>query len=237
MQISYCNDYREMSRMAVSLVLNEIACTPDLLLCAATGSSPEGLYGELAASGGTDPALFSRLRVLKLDEWGGIPENDPASCEQFLRIRLLEPLGIPPERYISFVSDPENPEEECARIRSLLMSEGPIGLCILGLGKNGHLGLNEPALRLEPFAHVASLTRESLQHSMIGSMKHKPAYGLTLGMGEILSSRKIVMLVTGEGKKEVTGKLLEEKVSTGLPASFLWLHPNVECLIDRGVLE
>jgi galactosamine-6-phosphate isomerase len=237
MNITYCSDYREMSRVAASLVLDEIASTPDLLLCVATGSSPEGLYSDLAEEGGRSPAMFSRLRVLKLDEWGGIPENDPASCEQFLRIRLMEPLNIPADRYISFSSDPKNPEEECARIRSLVMSEGPIGLSILGLGKNGHLGLNEPAPRLELFAHVASLTRESLRHAMIGSVKHKPAYGLTLGMGEILSSRKIIMLVTGQGKKEVAGKLLEEKVSTGLPASFLWLHPNVECLIDRGVLE
>lgn len=237
MHITYCTDYQEMSKKAASLFREEIQKQPNLLLCAATGSSPEGFYLELATTAGGESKLFNQLRVLKLDEWGGIPENHPVSCEYFLRNRLLEPLSIPPERYISFESDPEDPDAECHRIRSQLEREGPIDVCILGLGLNGHLGLNEPAAKLEPYCHRTALTEESLQHSMIASMEAKPAYGLTLGMKEILSSRKIIMLVSGKEKKRMAEKFLEGSVSTDLPASFLWLHPHVECLVDRGVLE
>jgi galactosamine-6-phosphate isomerase len=237
MQITYCNDYLEMSKKAASLLLEEIGHTPDLLLCAATGSSPEGLYSALSALAGRDRTIFRQLRILKLDEWGGIPENHPVSCETFLQKKLLGPLGIPPERYISFASDPENREAECMRIHSRIIHEGPIDICILGLGKNGHLGLNEPAAELEPFCHVAVLTEESLRHSMVEAMESKPSYGLTLGMQEILSSRKIMMLVAGKEKKHMVERFLEGKISTNLPASFLWLHPDVECLVDRGVLE
>ena len=222
-----------MSRKAASLVLEDIKKKPELLLCTATGSSPEGLYRELATTAENEKELFKQLRILKLDEWGGITKNHPVSCEYFLREKLLTPLGIPRERYISFASDPENPAGECSRISSLVETQGPIDICILGLGANGHLALNEPAAQLVPQAHVASLSEESLQHPMIASLVQKPSYGLTLGMEEILSSRQIIMLVSGKEKKHMAAKFLEGKVSTSLPASFLWQHPQVECLVNR----
>jgi galactosamine-6-phosphate isomerase len=237
MLVTYSSDYKEMSGHAASLVLEEIQDKPDLLLCVATGSSPEGLYRELAATAGRKPDLFNRLRILKLDEWGGIPENHPASCEYYVNNEILKPLRIPRDRYISFASDPESLDLESGRIRSRILSEGPIDICILGLGKNGHLGLNEPAPMLKPYAHVTALTDTSLEHSMIASLEQKPTYGLTLGLQEILSSKKIIMLVAGKGKKQVAEKLMEGKISTHLPASFLWLHPHVECLVDSEVLR
>ena len=180
--------------------------------------------------------LFQTLRILKLDEWGGIPENHHVSCEFFLRKKLLEPLEIPEERYFSFKSNPEDPEAECRRIRYELETVGPIDICILGLGANGHLALNEPASRLQANAHVATLSEESLQHPMIASLEQKPSYGLTLGMEEILSSKLIIMLVTGKEKKQIAERFLERKVSSELPASYLWQHPQVECLVDREIL-
>jgi len=226
-----------MSRLAAALVLEALSEKPDLLLCAATGGSPEGLYGELAGLAMTRREVFSRMRVLKLDEWGGIPENHPVSCEYYLREKLLDPLGIAAGRYFSFRSDPGDPEEECRRIRTILKNEGPIDICILGLGRNGHLGLNEPAPELEPACHVATLSEESLRHPMIASMKSKPGYGLTLGMEEILSSRQIIMLVCGKGKKTIAEHFLNGKVSAELPASFLWDHERTECLVDKRILE
>ena len=237
MNLNYCSDYREMSRLAAAMILEALSEKPDLLLCTATGSSPEGLYNEMAAIAGENKEVFSQLRILKLDEWGGIPENHPASCEYYLREKLLNPLNIPAERYISFRSSPEDPELECRRIRSRLENEGPIDLCILGLGRNGHLGLNEPAPELQSKCFVASLSEESLQHPMIVSLDSKPAFGLTLGMEEILASGRIIMLVSGKEKKEVAERFLEGKVSSKLPASYLWQHSQTECLVDSSVLD
>jgi galactosamine-6-phosphate isomerase len=237
MNLVYCSGYREMSRLAAVLVLQTLSAKPDLLLCAATGSSPEGLYTELAGIARGNMEVFRQMRVLKLDEWGGIPENHPVSCEYYLREKLLDPLGIPEERYFAFRSDPMDPEEECRRIGSLLASEGPIDICILGLGQNGHLGLNEPAPELEPDCHVAGLTKESLQHPMIASLDNKPTYGLTLGMQGILSSRQIIILVSGKQKKVIAGKFLEGKLTSKLPASYLWHHQQTECLLDRTILD
>jgi len=237
MNISYCSDYGKMSRLSALMVLEALTEKPDLLLCAATGSSPEGLYSELTGIARGNREAFNQLRILKLDEWGGIPENHPVSCEYYLREKLLNPLGIPTERYIAFKSSPDDPELECRRIRSRLEKDGPIDLCILGLGRNGHLGLNEPAPELNPLCHMATLTEESLQHPMIASMDSKPEYGLTLGMEEILASKQIIMLVCGKEKKAIAEQFLNGKVSSLLPASYLWQHSQVECLVDRSVLD
>lgn len=237
MNISYCRDYGEMSRLAAAIILEALSEKPDLLLCAASGSSPEGLYGELAGLARKHGDIFSRMRVLKLDEWGGIRENHPVSCEFYLREKLLDPLGIAAERYISFRSDPADPAEECGRIRALLENEGPIDICILGLGRNGHLGLNEPAPEVKPECHVAMLSEESLRHPMLAALKSKPAYGLTLGMQDILSSGQIIMLVSGMEKRNMAEKFLGGKVSHELPASYLWTHGRTECLVDKRILK
>jgi galactosamine-6-phosphate isomerase len=237
MNISYCSDYTEMSRLAAALVLEALSHKPELLLCAATGSSPEGLYAHLAALARENKAAFRQMRILKLDEWGGLPEMHPVSCEHYLRKKLLDPLDIPTEHYISFRSDPPDPEEECRSIAKRLASQGPIDLCILGLGRNGHLGLNEPAEELQAHCHVADLSPESLGHHMLSSLESKPAYGLTLGMEDILDSRQIIMLVSGSDKKAIAEAFLKARVSRQLPASLLWKHGRTACLVDKTVLD
>ena len=127
----------------------------------------------------------------------------------------------------------ENPEAECERIQQILDQKGPIDICILGIGMNGHIALNEPAPSLHTNCHVAHLSQKSLQHPMIAGDTEKPGYGLTLGMANIFQSRLIILLINGIKKREITQAFLEQKISTELPASLLWLHPNVICLIDR----
>ena len=236
MHITYFNSYRSMSRKAGALAMAEIIKSESLLLCAATGRSPLGVYRELERLSKKSETRIQQLRIIKLDEWGGIPINHPVSCEHYLRNHLLDPLNIPPENYISFSSDAADPREECKRIRLELEAQGPIDLCILGLGTNGHLGLNEPGIYLEPHCHKARLSRETLQHQMIASINQKPAYGLTLGMMELLSSKKILLLITGAHKKGILDRLLTGQISSQLPASLLWLHKDVECMIDQTSL-
>ncbi len=233
MHLTYCSDYEEMSRKAAAVVLSEIEQNKDLLLGAATGNSPAGLYAQLAEKARHEKALFNRLRVITLDEWGGLAQNHPASCQHYLQHRLVDPLAITPDRYIGFRSDAMEPVAECARIQQALAQHGPVDVCILGLGVNGHLGFNEPADFLQPRCHVASLLATSLEHSMVTDLPDKPSYGLTLGMADLLQSRKIILLVWGNNKEKTTQALLSRQITTQLPASLLWLHPNVTCLIGK----
>jgi galactosamine-6-phosphate isomerase len=230
--VHHCRDYEEMSRRAAARVIAAATGKSNFLLCAATGNSPAGLYQELIREGARQPDLLRNFRVVKLDEWLGVPAGDPATCEHFLQSRLVGPLAIAAERYLSFDSETKDPVRECARISAELERQGPIDVCILGLGRNGHVGLNEPAPSVQPNCHVAKLSAETLGHAMMSGRDAKPAFGLTLGMGDILASRKIVLLVTGKGKERVIERFLEATVTTDLPASFLWLHQDVEVLVD-----
>lgn len=235
MNVVTCENDERLSAQAAALVISEIEAKPNLLLCAATGNSPTGLYRALAERARIDPDLFRALRVIALDEWGGLKEADPGSTSGYLRERLLDPLAITNDRFIGFDTRAE-PAQACQKMRSQLELSGPIDVCVLGLGANGHVGFNEPGPVLDPNCHVARLSAETLQHAMARAMKTPPEFGLTLGLQEILASRRILLLVTGKGKHQTVARLLSEEVTTTLPASLLWLHGNVDCLVDRAVL-
>lgn len=233
MTVEIYDSYESLSLKAKEIVTSEILQHKSLTICAATGGSPTRLYELICEEAQLHPNLFDELTVLKLDEWGGLPMNDPGTCEAYLQQHLVGPLCIPAERYISFKSDPIKPEEESSRVQHILESRKPIDICILGIGMNGHLALNEPDEQLYPWCHVAKLSEKTLHHPMIANSTQRPAYGLTLGMANILQSKLILLLINGEKKHEITKAFLHEKVSTLLPASFLWLHPNVICLLDN----
>jgi len=236
MQVDVKDSYGSLSEKAAGIILDQISGKRNLLLCAATGNTPVGTYDFLVKAHQRQEDLFAAIQILKLDEWGGLNMDDPATCEVFLQTHLLRPLQINPSRYISFNSNPADPKGECKRIRDELSVRGPIDICVLGLGLNGHVALNEPADALEPETHPAKLSARSIQHSMLTGLKKKPSYGLTLGMADILQSKMILMLISGKEKKEITRLFLTGKISTRLPASFLWLHANVICLISRDAM-
>lgn len=227
--------HEALSRHAAGLIAKQLTLKPDSLLCLATGGTPTRLYELLNARARRQPALFRRARILKLDEWGGLPMDDPATCEMYLQNALIRPLGLQ-KRYHGFHSNPADPEAECRRMATWLRRSGPIDLCVLGLGINGHLALNEPGAQLRAESHVAELSSESLRHGMLKTTTKRPRYGLTLGMGEILQSKTILFLVSGATKKTPLKRLLEPTIRTDFPGSFLQLHPNVHLLCDRDAL-
>jgi galactosamine-6-phosphate isomerase len=237
MKIERCYSYKELSEKAKDIVVQELRIKPNLLLCAATGASPTETYRLLGNEYQKQPGLFSKIQILKLDEWGGIPMNFPTTCENYIQTHLIQTLHIPASRYTGFISNPENPEKECARVQHFLDKSGPIDICVLGLGMNGHLALNEPGEYLQPYCHIARLSEKTLQHQMAIEMKEKPTYGLTLGMADILLSKMILILINGSRKREIAQKLLSKQITTAVPASLLWLHPNVTCLIDNEAID
>lgn len=237
MHIISCSDYEEMSQLAAKSVLTDLRKSPAPLLCPASGSSAIGVFEKLAQAFQEESESFRELRILMLDEWYGLQPDDPNSCHSFLQKHVTQPLSISEERYFHFKSYAPDPEKECERLQATLSQHGPIDLCILGLGKNGHLGFNEPSVSLTPHCHVATLSEMSRKHAMISDLESPPELGLTLGMADILQSKKIVLLLTGDSKRTIIEELLTKKVSTKLPASLLWLHPNVECYLDRSSMK
>jgi len=236
MNIEYCTDYENMSQMASDSVLSHLRSKPQQLICTATGHSPARLYEKLVESYKGSPNIFKEIKIIKLDEWGGTNGDYPNTSDYYLHKNLLEPLEILKSNYISFDSSPTDAKKECDRMDNEINEHGPIDICILGLGKNGHIGFNEPSKVLYPDCHIADLSKSSLKHPMANKMKTTPTYGLTLGMANILKSRRIILLLTGPNKKKAIKRLLSREITNALPGSFLWLHPNVECYLDKSSL-
>src|SRR5688572_22999659 len=176
-------DWEELSRLAAELIVAELREKPHLILCAATGASPTATYRHLTNAFRESPRLFEKMRILALDEWGGV--DSPSSCRGYLQTHLVEPLQIAPDRFVCFQADAGRPGDECARVQAWLDQHGPIDCCVLGLGVNGHIGLNEPGPALQPRIHPAALAQTTLQHSMLQSAKRPPAFGYTLGMADL----------------------------------------------------
>lgn len=231
MKLVHCAGYEQMSSAAAARITEVLTRKRDAVLCAATGNSPAGLYRELARAAQRAPDLFAAVRVVKLDDWLGVPADHPASCEHYVRNNVVAPLRISSDRYVGFRTDVANPARECQRVQAELDRWG-LDVCILGLGVNGHIGLNEPAPSLEIGCHVAALTEESRKHALLADVHPKPTHGVTLGIGDILRARKIVLLITGRGKERAVSELLAGKLTTALPASVLALHDDVEVFID-----
>ena len=235
MKTSVFKDHESVSHSAAQEIVSLVKQNPRLVMCLSTGSTPKLMYSLLQKSADSMPGLFKSVRVITIDEWAGIPENDPCSCDYYLQQHVIKPLDISDSHYLRFRCNAEQPSEECHRIQTELASLGSIDLCILGLGLNGHIAMNEPGKALNPNAHLSELTEEIKQHPMLASKTTKPHHGYTLGISDILSSKRIIMLATGNSKAVQLKRLLTPKIETTFPASFLWLHNNATVFTDLNV--
>jgi galactosamine-6-phosphate isomerase len=233
MQIERAGSYEEMSRRAARQIQRALRRKPDLLIGLATGATPTRTYELLAAAREAEPSRFRHLRVVKLDEWLGLPLGHPGSCESDLRRKVLGPLAVSRSRYRGFASRPRDPHAESRKLGRWLARHGPLDLCVLGLGTNGHLLMNEPGPALDPAPHVARLAPSTRRHSMLASTRVPPARGLTVGLGDILRAREVLLLISGSHKAAAFREMLARRVSTRCPASFLWLHPAATVHCDR----
>lgn len=222
-----------MSQKAAARIARELRRKPRLLLGLATGATPTRTYERLAQMRTRRPSLLRAVRIVKLDEWLGLRMDHPATCEVYLRENVLGPWGVPRSRYRGFRSRPPDAEAECARLARWLAGHGPFDLCVLGLGTNGHLLMNEPADALPAGPHVARLATSTRAHSMVRTLKAPPRRGLTMGLGDILRSRAILLLVSGRAKAAPLRRMMSGRVTTRCPASLLWLHPDVTLYCDR----
>lgn len=228
MEFRVFNDYQELSRAGAEEVFTYLEMKRKSVICVATGESPRGMYNLFPSR----KELFEEVVFIKLDEWGGISASDPSTCQTYIKEVILEPLGLKEDRLVGFETNPTNPEEECKRVRRLIDDLGGIDIAILGLGADGHIGLNFPGESIPSSAHVVK--GELLTHSLIQKAIEKPKFGFTLGFKEILSSSKIILPVSGNAKKSALRELLKGELTPRIPASFLSLSPRVLILCDKS---
>jgi galactosamine-6-phosphate isomerase len=226
-------DHESASRLAADWLAAASRRKPTSLVTLASGSTPTRAYELFVEQCQGAPQLSASLRVLKLDEWGGLPGTCVGSCEEHLRRVFVDPLRLS-ERYVSFDGATHDPSAECQRVANWLATKGPIDACLLGLGINGHLGFNEPADELQPHAHVAELSAASLSHAMIRDTPTRPACGLTLGVADLMQSRGLLVIATGAAKREPLRRMLLGAISPRFPASIIQLHQNAVVVCDQA---
>ena len=166
--------------------------------------------------------------IFLLDEFGGLPEGDPGRCDSMIDHFLLEGLAARPTFHAPSV-DPPDPEGY-----QRLIDDGGLDLALLGLGGNGHIGMNEPGSEADSPTRVVELARSTSDHAAEYGASAKPTWGVTLGMRSILEAGEVWLMVTGAHKRDILRTALEGPVDPEVPASLLREHPRFRVLADES---
>lgn len=236
MKITILPDETTFNEQAALRIAKQFREKPDSLIGFATGRTTGGIHAALARLHQAAPFDASRAMVFAMDEITNMPRECPASCFYLIYNDVVKPLGIPDQNMI--MPDPmaPDPEDEARRFERRLMARGKVDLLELGLGENGHLGFNQPGT---PFGQTSwvSWMDDSLHDRLCREyqLDRSTRYGgLTIGLKNIMMSRKILLVVNGAHKAEVVREALTGSVDPSLPASILQLHPNCEVLLDEA---
>ena len=208
---------------------------PTATLCLAAGDTPLGAFKKLKDFPQAKE-VFQDCVFIGLDEWVGLNATDHGSCFATLNEHLFSPLGIREEQKHFFDGKATNLNNECVRMNAIVESHGSIDFMLLGIGMNGHLGFNEPGTSFDTWSHIVTLSESS---RTIGqkyfSEKMKLVQGITLGFNHINEAKFVLLMAKGEKKKNIINQMLNEKVTTNIPATFLQRHHNCNVMIDRSV--
>jgi glucosamine-6-phosphate deaminase len=226
-----------LAAAAARRVLDALRARPDVVFGLPAGRTPVGVYAALArltAAGETD---FSRATAFALDEFVGIDHSHPASFHRFIREHLIDPVGLPRDRFHGLDGAAADLQAECERYETAIEDAGGIGLQLLGIGGNGHIGFNEPADALPASTHRVTLldaTRTASAALFDGEITRVPREALTMGVGTILKADTVILLAAGEGKAASVERMVRGPITPRLPASFLQAHRSVEIFLDRA---
>jgi len=226
----------EMGKEAAKIIKKEIQKKPNLVLGLASGSTPEGCYQELCRMHREEGLDFSQAIFFSLDEYLELPFNDPNSYYHFYCENLLNHINIQ-FRNVRFPDGlAENPTEFSAEYEKKIKEAGGIDLQLLGIGRDGHIGFNEPGTPLNTRTHLAKLANQTIEDNarFFGKKENVPKFVITMGPQTIFEAKKIVLLASGEHKAEAITKALEGPITSQITASIIQKHPNTIVILDEA---
>ena len=239
MKIYQEKDYDALSRRAANLISAEVIRKPDCVLGLATGSTPVGTYRQLSAWNQKGDFSFKDVRTVNLDEYLGLPPTHDQSYRYFMQENLFDKIDIPFEH--THVPDgmAADPEQECRRYDELVRSLGYADLQLLGLGRNGHIGFNEPVTVFKKETHCVDLTESTIEANkrFFASEADVPRQAYSLGIKNIMQARKILVIVSGKDKADALYNAVHGEITPAVPASILQLHNDVTIVADADALN
>jgi glucosamine-6-phosphate isomerase len=227
-------DYERMSAKAAEDVMKILNSLQNPLICTATGDSPKGLYHEIIKLINDKKTGISNWDFVGLDEWVGMNGKDEGSCRFHLDNDLLNPLNVKQSDICFFDGRSADLQEETTKTNDFIKKNGGIDVAIVGLGANGHIGMNEPGTDPSLHAHISEIdpiTQQSGQKYFTHSQSL--SRGITLGIKDIMDARQVILLISGFKKAEIARAILEDEISTQLPGSFLRNHSNCTVYLDE----
>lgn len=221
---------------AAQIIIGQIKRKPGSVIGFATGSSPLPIYKAMVGACESGDLNCSHITTFNLDEYIGLSHRDPQSFAFFMKHRLFDKLKIDEKQINRLSGAAEDPEEECRAYERKLNESGPIDIQILGIGSNGHIGFNEPDTAFSEHVHIERLTEETVgaNRRFFKSEDDVPKLAMTVGIKNIMSSKKIILIACGGAKAWAVDKVINGKEDPMVPGSILRSHPDVEILLDKA---
>lgn len=234
MRVLTYSNYDEMSAAAARMIASRIAELSEPVLGLATGSTPIGMYSELARLHNEEGLDFSGTTTFNLDEYWGLDPDDSRSYHWFMKEHLFSRVNLDPANTHVPTGIDVEPEVECERYEKLIEEAGGIDLQVLGIGMNGHIGFNEPGSDPNSRTRLVRLAQQTVDVNRAkGGLDSLPGYAISMGIGTILEAKEILLLANGAGKADIIRRALLGPVTRDVPASLLQTHPNVVCMLDE----
>lgn len=239
MRIIKAKTYEEMSLAAADHIMAQILWKQNSVLGLATGSTPIGVYNELAKRNRQQRLDFAQVRTVNLDEYVGLTADHPQSYARFMRENLFDNLNIKPENTHIPNGVATNIDAECAAYDALIRELGGVDLQLLGVGHNGHIGFNEPDAVFPLGTHQVTLTESTLQANQrfFERAEDVPTKALTMGIRDIMQAKRIVIVASGSDKAAAVKDMLTGPIVPQMPASILQIHPDCVLFADEAALS
>lgn len=239
MKIIKTTDYNDMSRKAAHIISAQIIYKPNSVIGLATGSSPLQTYNYLIDWYKKGDLDFSQVTTFNLDEYYGLTKLNKQSYYYFMQDKLFNHININPDNVHIPDGTNQNVEQECLKYEKAILDAGGIDLQLLGCGHNGHIGFNEPSDVFNTDTHLVNLTESTIQANkrFFESEDDVPRKSYTMGIKTIMNAQKILMIVSGESKKEIVKKAFFGPVTPMVPASILQLHRDFTLVVDEDAFS
>lgn len=235
MKIIITKNYDEMSRKAANIIASQITLKEDSILGLATGSTPIKIYEYLIERFQSGEISFEKVKSFNLDEYVGLGINSEQSYRYFMEEKLFSKIDINKDNVRIPNGLVGDIEKECVNYESEIKDAGGIDLQLLGIGRNGHIGFNEPNVKFETTTRKVKLDDDTIEANsrFFDSINDVPTEAISMGIKTIMMSKKILLVASGKNKAEVIRDLVQGAITPALPASILQLHRDVTIVVDK----
>lgn len=234
MEIKVFNTASEVSEYVARQILELVQKKRDLTLGVATGRTMDAIYHKLIKMAVNENISFNQVRAFAVDEYIGLVEGSKNSYKEYLDLHLFDQLDFKKDNLYIPETVLEKVDESCKRYEEQIFAQGGIDLQLLGVGLNGHIGLNEPGSSNDSRTRIVGLTSTTRNSNKVLFRNETiPATAVTMGIGTILESKQCMLIATGETKSEIVQKVVNGDINSKVPATALKEHENCIIVLDK----